>query len=139
MSGTPGTWVSVAKASELASGALKRVEIGGQELAVFAVAGTYYALADRCGHMSAPLSRGALAATPTGLVITCPLHGSRFDGATGKNLSGPVKEAPPDLDQATDRLRRFLARTAELSAAIRTHDVPRFDIRTVGDDVQVRL
>ncbi len=139
MSGTAGTWVPVAKASELASGAIKRVEISGQELAIFAVAGKCYALTDRCGHMSAPLSRGTIAATPAGIVVTCPLHGSRYDGTTGKNLSGPVKEAPPDLDQATDRLRRFLARTAELSAAIRTHDVPRFDVRTVGDDVQVLL
>ena len=37
--------------------------------------------------MNAPLARGIL----NGMIVTCPLHSSRFEVTTGKIVSGPVE------------------------------------------------
>ena len=52
----------------------------GREIAVFNVAGTYYAVDNRCPHYGAPLVTGRVADN----VVTCPLHRYKFrldDGA----------------------------------------------------------
>ncbi len=64
---------------------MKHVEIDGKEIMIANVEGKFYAIGDRCGHMSARLSMGTL----TNTVVTCPLHFSRFDVTTGKLVSGP--------------------------------------------------
>src|SRR5579875_2183847 len=60
-------------------------------------------LADRCSHRGGPLSEG----TVRGGTITCPWHGSRFDLATGKVVSGPAVVAQPvyEAEEVAGRLR----------------------------------
>ena len=56
-------------------------------VAVFNVAGTFYATQNECTHARGPLCEGTL----EGSSVTCPLHGSRFDVSTGAVLVGPAK------------------------------------------------
>ena len=54
------------------------------------VGGSFHAMDGVCSHMQGDLSRGKL----EGKIVTCPVHGSRFDVTTGKvvgNVSWAVK------------------------------------------------
>jgi nitrite reductase/ring-hydroxylating ferredoxin subunit len=73
---------------EVVLGQTKLVRVDGQAVAVYNVGGAFFATQDECTHAGGPLSEGDL----DGCVITCPLHGSRFDVTTGKVLGGPADE-----------------------------------------------
>lgn len=79
-------YVEVAATSELPNGARKIVEIDGQPIAVFNIAGAFYAIADICSHDDGPVAEGDLHDHE----IECPRHGARFDVRTGKVLSFPA-------------------------------------------------
>jgi len=79
-------YVAVATTDELPNGARKIVEIDGLALAVFNIAGAYYAIADVCSHDDGPVAEGEL----EGYEIECPRHGARFDVRSGKVLSFPA-------------------------------------------------
>jgi 3-phenylpropionate/trans-cinnamate dioxygenase ferredoxin subunit len=79
-------FVTVARLEELPNGARLRLEIDGQGIAVFNVAGSLYAIADVCTHDDGPLADGLL----EGLELECPRHGARFDLASGKALLRPA-------------------------------------------------
>lgn len=133
-------WVTVAKASDLATISLKHVEVSGKEIALINMGGKFFAIGDRCGHMNSPLSRGRVVSSPQGEgVVSCPLHGSTFDVATGKLLSGPVKGPPPDSSKVPQTVLDSLTRAAELSALIKVHDVESFEVRVDGDDIKLHL
>ena len=70
-----GTFVPVAKTSQLKNGVMKQVNVQGRELLIAQVGGKYYATDNRCLHMGGNLSQGKL----DGIVVTCPRHGSQFD------------------------------------------------------------
>lgn len=74
-----GTFVSVAKTSELSNGTMKQVNIQGHELLIAQVGAKYYATDNRCLHLGGNLSQGKL----DGTVVTCPRHGSQFDLQNG--------------------------------------------------------
>ena len=69
-----------ATTAELASGAMKAVDIDGQELLLAKIDESYYAVARRCTHMGENLCAGTL----DGRIVTCPRHGARFDLTNGK-------------------------------------------------------
>jgi len=73
-------FVVAATTSELANGAMKAVDIDGQELLLARIDDAYYAVARRCTHMAENLCHGTL----DGRVVTCFRHGARFDLTTGK-------------------------------------------------------
>jgi 3-phenylpropionate/trans-cinnamate dioxygenase ferredoxin subunit len=73
-------FVVAAATSELANGAMKAVDIGGQELLLAKIEDAYYAVSRRCTHMAENLCHGKL----DGRVVTCPRHGARFDITNGK-------------------------------------------------------
>ena len=73
-------FVTVAKVGEIAPGAVKVVRLDDQEVAIFNLAGTYYAMDDVCTHDGGPLAEGVI----EGDVIECPRHGAWFDIATGE-------------------------------------------------------
>jgi nitrite reductase/ring-hydroxylating ferredoxin subunit len=62
---------------------MKHVEVDEKEMLVANFESKVYALCDRCSYMNAPLSMGTL----NGKVVTCPMHGARFDVTTGKSLN----------------------------------------------------
>jgi len=104
-------FTKVAKASDIPVGKMKAVKIGDKDILVANVGGVFYAIADHCTHEGGRLSTGTL----EGGVVTCPLHGSRFDVRTGKGVSGS----------------RFLF------FRFKVGDVASFEVKVVGDDVLV--
>lgn len=72
--------------ADLPPGALRRVTFGDTDVLLAHTAEGVCAVADRCPHMSAPLSIGTL----EGCVVACPLHNGRFDLASGDPVQMPT-------------------------------------------------
>lgn len=79
-------YVTVATVDEVGPGQRKLVDVDGEPLAVFNIAGRYFAITDRCSHDDGPVAEGDVADT----TVECPRHGARFDLETGKALSLPA-------------------------------------------------
>ena len=79
-------YVPVATVEELGPGRRKLIDVDGEPVAVFNIAGRYYAIADRCSHDDGPVGEGALVDG----AIECPRHGARFNLETGKALCLPA-------------------------------------------------
>jgi nitrite reductase/ring-hydroxylating ferredoxin subunit len=80
--------VKVAETKDLLPGTGKVVEADGRSIALFNVAGTFYAIDNACTHEGGPLGEGELAAE----VVTCPWHGAKFNVKTGAVLEPPARE-----------------------------------------------
>jgi chlorite dismutase len=76
----------VAVASEIPEGGSRVVYVGGEQIALFNTAGKIFAVANRCSHANGPLADGQL----DGATVTCPVHGTKFDLATGEPLCAPA-------------------------------------------------
>jgi nitrite reductase/ring-hydroxylating ferredoxin subunit len=98
--------------------------------------GKLYALCDRCSHMNAPLSMGTL----NGKVVTCPMHGARFDVTTGKKVGEPMALDPSKLPEPLpESLQKMFAHSAEIQSKIKTYDQPTYETRVDGNRVKVRM
>ena len=80
--------VKVADTTNLPPGKATAVEIDGNRIAVFNVAGTFYAIDDTCPHAGGPLSEGKV----DGGKVVCPWHDAEFDLNTGDVLAPPAFE-----------------------------------------------
>lgn len=78
----------VANAGEMGENEMRSIEVAGLELALYHVCGRYYATEDICSHAYARLSEGWL--DEEDCAVECPLHGSKFDLASGKPRSLPA-------------------------------------------------
>lgn len=93
----------IARASDLAPGARKIVEIAGRSIGVFNVNGEYFALRNSCPHQGGPLCDGRLSAllraslpgeyvySRPGEILRCPWHGWEFDVRTGQSWFDPAR------------------------------------------------
>ena len=81
-------FVSVAAVSDIPAGSALQVVVNGQRIGLFNCAGTIYATDNICTHGYAELHEGYIDADDCS--IECPLHGARFDLATGRALSLPA-------------------------------------------------
>ena len=79
-------YLAVARVEDLSDGQRLLLDVDGRPLAVFRVAGQYFAIADVCSHDDGPVAEGPL----QGFEIECPRHGSHFDIRNGKVLSLPA-------------------------------------------------
>lgn len=79
-------FVRVANVSDVPVGTAKRVIINAKKIALYNVAGEFYATDDTCSHAEASLSEGSL----DGEVVECPKHGACFNVKTGQALSLPA-------------------------------------------------
>jgi 3-phenylpropionate/trans-cinnamate dioxygenase ferredoxin subunit len=79
-------WVA-APGPPLADGGLRAVELRGLRLLLCRAGGALYALADRCPHAGAALSRGVL----RGCTLYCPLHGGALDVRDGRPATPPIR------------------------------------------------
>ncbi len=77
--------VKVANTDELEPGQGMVAEVGGKEIAVFNVEGTFYALDNTCVHRGGPLGEGEL----IGDVVTCPWHSWEYNVTTGACVTNP--------------------------------------------------
>lgn len=74
------SWVEAASLKELGRRRRKLVVVGDQQIALFLVGETVYALRDVCVHKQRSLSKGTIL---HGRII-CPGHQWSFDPATGR-------------------------------------------------------
>ena len=79
-------YIPVGEASDVPPGERMFVEIDGDPIVVFNIAGQHFAIADVCSHDDGPLGDGDLDAFD----VICPRHGARFDVRSGKALSMPA-------------------------------------------------
>jgi nitrite reductase/ring-hydroxylating ferredoxin subunit len=84
-------FVKIALVKDLEPGKMIGAEANGREIVVVNVDGNYYAIGNRCTHMSCMLSEGML----RGQNVTCSCHGSVFDLKTGNVVKGPAKKPEP--------------------------------------------
>lgn len=73
------------------------VSLNGWRILIARAGGDFFALNDRCSHAASPLSTGRLRHG----AIMCPLHGARFDLASGRCIGGTYRA-----------VRSFAVRTA---------------------------
>ena len=73
-------------AAALPPGSMRRFTVGDLDVLIAHGGDGIVAIDDRCPHMAAPLSIGAL----DGCLLDCPLHNGQFDLATGKATRMPT-------------------------------------------------
>lgn len=83
---TDGVQVDGGSLADLPEGAMRRVSHADLDVLVAHTPAGIVAVDDRCPHMSAPLSIGALA----GCIVSCPLHEGRFDLCSGDVVQMPT-------------------------------------------------
>lgn len=76
--------ITVGTTSEVRIGEGKAFKVGTKCIAVFNVAGTFYAIDDTCPHKGASLANGMLGETD----VCCPLHNAVFSLTDGAGLGG---------------------------------------------------
>jgi nitrite reductase/ring-hydroxylating ferredoxin subunit len=89
----PG-WHHLTAAAHLPENKPVRMVLGEVPVVVIRTGGQVHALADRCSHMSGPLSDGDLAEG----CLTCPWHGSVFRISDGSVARGPATAPQPVFD-----------------------------------------
>lgn len=89
----------VGKASEIAPGERRLVEVKNHSISVFNVHGEYIAVLNICPHELAPVCKGRVSGTTLpsepgvfewgreGEILACPWHGWEFDLLSGKALT----------------------------------------------------
>ena len=75
----------IARVRDVPPGEGRVITVGGVEIALFNVDGSFYALNNTCAHMGGPLAEGEL----DGHVVTCPWHAWHYDVRTGASLTNP--------------------------------------------------
>ena len=85
-------WVDVAGCEDIEVSACRIVDVDDVTIAVFNVAGEFYAIEDLCTHDGGDLASGEV----DGDAIVCPRHGARFCLKTGAVLEPPAYE-PVDI------------------------------------------
>lgn len=89
----PNRWVKAIADDELSDGTSTAVQAEGRTVMLHRHDGVLYALDDTCSHAGGSLSRGET----DGCVVTCPLHGARFDLRDGQVVRGPAHHPQPVL------------------------------------------
>ncbi len=86
-------WIEVCALDDFGVGERKVVYLNGQQIALFNVEGSLYAISNRCSHARGPLSEGNVEVDKC--AVTCPWHYAQFDLKTGHVVDGiastPVK------------------------------------------------
>jgi nitrite reductase/ring-hydroxylating ferredoxin subunit len=80
----------VAGTDQVPAGTMTGFTVKGRRILLANVGGSFHAMDAVCSHMQGDLAKGKL----EGKIVTCPVHGSRFDVTTGKvvgNVSWAVK------------------------------------------------
>ena len=83
--------IFLAKAGEIPRGERKLVKANGLDVAVFHIGERFYAINNECPHRQGPLIRGTIVQGDAGNVceVRCPMHGWKFDLATGDSHGRP--------------------------------------------------
>lgn len=99
----PDAWYCVGRSDALKAGALRAVELNGEQIVLGREAsGAPFALRDRCPHRGMALSKGRF----DGDALTCPFHGWRF-GTDGRCRDVPTLSASDNADFSRIAVQRF--------------------------------
>ena len=129
-------FVDVADVNDVPAGKIKHIEVGEKQILLANSEGKVYALCDRCSHMNAPLSMGAL----NGKVVTCPMHGARFDVTTGKKVAEPMALDPSKFTEPIpEGLQKMFAHAAQIQSKIKTYDQPTYETSVEDRRIKVRI
>ena len=80
--------------SQLPVGHMHQVSVGDYDVLLANVAGTVYAVENKCSHYGFALSKGAMCEHR----VRCPLHHACFDLRTGEQLEAPGMDGLPTFD-----------------------------------------
>ena len=83
-------WTQVGALDDLPEGRGTMVEVGADHALVVRSGDRVFAVADRCTHQGASLSRGPVRITDSLATVTCAAHGSQFRLDDGRVLRGPA-------------------------------------------------
>ncbi|WP_297495290.1 non-heme iron oxygenase ferredoxin subunit [Acidocella sp.] len=92
-----GFWVGlenftrVARLSDLPHGTRQVIDIAGKKVLICNLNGKIFAISNICSHAEETLDCGRI----SNGWIACPIHGARFDLATGKAKNPPAKQPIP--------------------------------------------
>jgi len=89
----PRRWTRALQEADLPDDVPVAVEAEGRQIMLYRHRGRLYAIDNICSHAGGLLSRGPVA----DLIVTCPLHGSRFALADGCVRRGPASQPQPVL------------------------------------------
>jgi nitrite reductase/ring-hydroxylating ferredoxin subunit len=129
-------FVNVADVSDVPAGKMKHIEVGEKEILLANPDGKVYALCDRCSHMNAPLSMGNL----NEKVVTCAMHGARFDVTTGKKVAEPMALDPSKFPEPIpESLQKMFAHSAQIGSKIKTYDQPTYETNVEDRTIKVRI
>lgn len=92
-------WLDTGLTADMEDGQMVAIQIEEHKIAIYKVAGAFFATDNICTHAYALLTDGWLDEQ----IVECPLHGGRFDVTTGEALCEPV----------TCNLRRFDIRLSD--------------------------
>jgi nitrite reductase/ring-hydroxylating ferredoxin subunit len=96
------------------------------------VDGKIYATQNDCGHQRASLARGTL----EGNIVTCPLHGAKFEVTTGRNVGGIQMHMSPELMQKMPpEIVAMFQRTGEIMADIDIRPLKTYKVDVRGDSI----
>jgi 3-phenylpropionate/trans-cinnamate dioxygenase ferredoxin subunit len=73
--------------SDVPDGEKKPVELGGKKILVCHAGGKFFAISNICSHDNEKLECGRMSKS----WIACPVHGARFELATGRAMNPPAK------------------------------------------------
>jgi nitrite reductase/ring-hydroxylating ferredoxin subunit len=106
-------FVKVADRNEIQSGKTKKVKLGKKEILIVNIGERFYAIQAHCTHRNGDLSMSSL----DGTIVTCPVHGAKFDVTTGRVVS------PPKMGSSQTKIE----------------DEPTYPVKVENEDVLVKL
>jgi len=129
-------FIDTSDIKDVPSGKMKHVEVEENEILLANSDGKVYALCDRCSHANAPHSMGTL----NGKVVTCPMHGARFDVTTGNKVGEPMALDPSKFPgPIPESLQKMFARSAEIASKIKTYDQPTYETKIEGNRIKIKM
>jgi len=143
----PGTtdapFVPFLDTADLPEGALRRVTRGDLDILLAHTPEGIVATDDRCPHMNAPLSIGAL----DGCIVACPLHEGRFDLCSGETVQMPTTGGldadgayrPAWTQRGRDAKVDIPGKKAEARRLTRTRRLRYYPVRVVYGRIEVAL
>lgn len=81
-----GGFLRVLQASEVPMNTKKVVDVGGKPILICNTGDKLFAISSICSHAAESLECGRMGRT----WIACPVHGARFELATGKAMNPPA-------------------------------------------------
>ena len=82
----PSSFLRVLKISDVPPGTKKAADVDGKSILICHTGGNFYAVSNICSHANEKLECGRLGKS----WISCPLHGARFELATGRAMNPPA-------------------------------------------------